>query len=80
MFQQTLLSSGLVNLDNIFGDGNQNEAIVNQQQFNFSLEKREYGNDNNMNNMNMNINNLEQINSGNNLNQYVSNESSPFDF
>lgn len=33
-----------------------------------------------MNNMNMNINNLEQINSGNNLNQYVSNESSPFDF
>lgn len=52
----------------------------NQQQFNFSLERRDYGNNSNMNSMNMNMNNLDQVNSGNNLNQYVSNESSPFDF
>ena len=67
-FKQTLIKSGLVNLDNLVGDNYQNNTVGNQQQFNFSL-----GQNNNQIYGNNNIDN-------NNMNQFASTESSPFDF
>lgn len=69
-FKQTLIKSGLVNLDNLVGDNYQNNTVGNQQQFNFSLGQQQ---NNNQMYRNNNIDN-------NNMNQFASTESSPFDF
>ena len=69
-FKQTLIKSGLVNLDNLVGENYQNNTLGNQQQFNFSLGQQQ---NNNQMYGNNNIDN-------NNMNQFASTESSPFDF
>ena len=69
-FKQTLINSGLVNLDNLVGENYQNNTLGNQQQFNFSLGQQQ---NNNQMYGNNNIDN-------NNMNQFASTESSPFDF
>ena len=69
-FKQTLIKSGLVNFDNLVGENYQNNTLGNQQQFNFSLGQQQ---NNNQMYGNNNIDN-------NNMNQFASTESSPFDF